>query len=124
MYAPSKPGDEPSVEVNFFENASLSKPEIDIWRKSFDCGFLPNRNRISSAPTLATMTEVWCSGVERVYDVSEQAAFRVLPRQGALLPRGNNFSQCAHPGKSDILSFFARHCFENQCSSLVHTVAK
>ena len=41
------------------------------------------------------------AGVKRVHDVSEQAAFGMLPWQGALLPRRDHFSQCPHPGKSN-----------------------
>ena len=49
--------------------------------------------------SVSSKWEVLLAGVKRVHDVSEQAAFRVLPRQGALLPRGDHFSQRPHPGK-------------------------
>ena len=40
------------------------------------------------------------AGVERVHDVSEQVAFRMLSGQRALLSRGDHFSQRTHPGKA------------------------
>ena len=38
-------------------------------------------------------------GVEGVHDVSQQTAFRVFFRQGALLPWRDNLRQCSHSGE-------------------------
>ena len=133
MYAPSKPGDQPSVEVkNLIEielkiefcNKSLFwrlnkwyimwycffpiyPPELICnffafsgafpgWTLSFVSSNSWWQDEIKSKKYLRSVF----SGVKRVHDVSEQAAFRVLSWQGAVLPRGDNFSQCPHPGKS------------------------
>ena len=79
MYAPSKPGDQPSVEV----------------------GRTASRMTANNTPiTQSAPTELCYSGLQGVHDVPKQAAFRVFLGQGAVLPWGDYICQCPHSGKT------------------------
>ena len=112
--------------------SASSKPKIGICSKSLLWGIkkfivilvfrqLNCQNLSATFPsppmggwTLTSVSSKWevlLAGVKRVHDVSEQAAFGMLPWQGALLPRRDHLRQRSHSGEYRTVLTLSQLCW-------------
>ena len=107
MYAPSKPGDQPSVEVSKEFMMSPNKLHLGKNEKK-----KIHRSVLFTLPSYVIRLDsnVYCgqcwhtsSTVPVLTHTHEHFGFRMFAGQGVVLPRGDDIRQCPHPGDHTIV---------------------